>query len=95
MHVNFGHLSPRMWRTPRREERDEYAHNGKSEGVLWSGLNILNLEDLCHLLELFFKDGLDICVEGVNFLFQVGHLSLQVFLVLRAGSRHGGGLGSG
>jgi hypothetical protein len=62
--------------------------------VLWSGSNLLTLDELCHIHVFIFEGGLEVYVEGVKFLFQVGHLSLQVFLVLREGSRHGGGLGS-
>jgi hypothetical protein len=96
MHVNFGHLIQRRWRTPR-------GAGGLSMFIMrrlklfWVWLNILTPEELHQFVVLLFKGCGEFIAEGsyviVNLLIQVGHSILQGFLGLRARGRHGEGLG--
>jgi hypothetical protein len=63
MHVNFGHLIPRVCRTPRGVGRLSMLILGR----LWvSGvvLNMLTLEELHHSLELLGYGSLEVIVHG-------------------------------
>jgi hypothetical protein len=97
MHVNFGHLIQRRWRTLR-------GAGGLSMFIMrrlkffWVWLNILTPEELHQFFDLLVKGCGEFIVEEshvvVNLLFQVGHSILQGFLGLRASGRHGEGLSS-
>jgi hypothetical protein len=96
MHVNFGHLTPRRWRTLR-------GAGGLSMFIMrrltffWVWLNILTREELHQFVEFLVKGCGEFIVEGsyvvLNLLFQVGHSILQGFLGSRASGRHGECLG--
>jgi hypothetical protein len=97
MHVNFGHLIPRRWRTLR-------GAIGLSMFIVrrvkffWVWLNILTPKELHQFVDLLVKGYGKFIAEGshvvFNLLFQVGHSILQDFLGLRESGRNGEGLGS-
>jgi hypothetical protein len=61
MHVNFGHLIPRVWRTPRGVGGMSMLIMGMLR-VLCIGLYLLTF---CELLHGFMDGYLDFCLEGL------------------------------
>jgi hypothetical protein len=67
IHVNFGHLIPRVCRTPGGVGRLSMIILGILQ-LSRVVLNMLTLEDLHHILELFGYGSLEVIVHGGKFL---------------------------
>jgi hypothetical protein len=91
MHVNFGHLIPRVWRTPRGVGGMSMLIMGMLR-VLWVGLNILTLEELHGFMMATWIVGRtclnSLCMVVVGssiFVVLGGHLVLQGLLGSESG----------
>jgi hypothetical protein len=56
-----------VWIIPRREERMSMIIMGRVR-ILWHGLKILTLEELCDIFVVLFEGGIDVCVESIKIL---------------------------
>jgi hypothetical protein len=76
MHVNFGHLIPRRWRTP-RGARGLSIFIMRRVRLFWVCINIITPEYMHQFVEFMVKGCGEFIAEGlyvfVNVVFHLGH----------------------